>query len=218
MSTIATTVINDTLSRMRDPNATMLSTVQPPTTASGRAFALTLLNHAQIVVNLAERMLIGTSDLALAAGTSVLDLIQLGLSDYGGMIVGCFVSGGNEIDGPVDFKALGRASRTWLTDINNILTQPISWAPIGNTLIAFYPTQTGPPVISIRYVLAPNFLIAEGGPIALPDYSTGHLARLIALIASIKTQQLTDFQSRLEAVAKDLGAFDLLMETGKKAL
>lgn len=219
MATTGTTEINDVLARLRDTGF-LMATIAPPTTASGRAFTLTIINHCQIFINLAERIMMASSDLYLSPNTTIYDLTLDVNTDYGGYVVGCNVAGVREIDGPVDYKALGRTSRTWITDVNaNVTTAPISWAPIGNTLIAFVPAFTAslPPVVTIRYVQAPIFAATEDKTLALPDFAMGHLARLATLVASIKTCQLTDFQNRLQALAKDILGSATLYATGGKA-
>ena len=215
MATTATTVINDVLSRVRDPVANLASTVQPPTTASGRAFILTLINHCSIFVAVGERLLIGTSDLIVSPDSPIYDLLLSGPTDYGGIVTSAFIAGTGEIDGPVDYKALGRTSRTWLTDTG---PKPLAWAPIGNTLLALYPISTVAALnVTLRYAQAPPFLANEATTLALPDYATGHLARLVSLVESIKAQQLTDFNNRLQQLAQDMGVMELMHMTGGKA-
>ena len=218
MATTGTTIINDVLSRIRDTTATLSSTIQPPTSASGRAFVLALLNHCQVFVSAGERLNVGTSDFVLSSDTPVYDLIQNAPSDFGGRILGVSVAGVGEIDGPVDYKALGRASRTWLTDVNTVLTQPLSWSMVGNTLVVLYPILAAPLTIAtLRYAQAPPFLSDETKDVAIPDYATGHLARLTALVASIKTRQLTDFATRLQLLASNMLGVDAAHATGGKA-
>lgn len=222
MATTVTTVINDVLKRVRDASAQLNATDAPPTTATGRAFVLTLINHCTIVVNLACRCLMGNSALYLSPGATVYDLTQsLAGSDYGGVITGCYVPSVSEIDGPVDYKALGRASRTWLVDTNAAVTSaPLSWSPIGNTLLALCPTFSGSGLIEVilRYMQAPPFIPSEpNNTIALPDYLAGYLARLVSLLSSLKCRQLTDFNTRFMSLVRDMGAMDAMSETGGKA-
>lgn len=203
---------------MRDSAATLASVVQPPTTVSGRAFVLALANHCQVFVSVGERLCVGEADIVLSTDTPVYDLLMNGPSDFGGRVLGAFVTGVGEIDGPVDFRALGRTSRTWLSDTSATLTKPLSWGMVGNTLLLFYPIlTTGFVIATMRYAQAPPFLSDETKTLAIPDYATGHLARLTALVTSIKMQQLTDFQNRLSALASDMGMVDAAHVTGGKA-
>lgn len=218
MATIGTTIINDVLSRMRDSAATLASVVQPPTTVSGRTFVLALVNHCQVFVSVSERLCVGTDDVVLSTDSPVYDLLMNGPADFGGRVLGAFVAGVGEVDGPMDFRALGRTSRTWLSDKNATLTAPLSWSQIGNSLVVLYPILVTTPVtVTLRYAQAPPFLSDETKTLSIPDYATGHLARLATLVASIKTQQLTDFQNRLQALAADMGMIDAVHTTGGKA-
>lgn len=204
MATTGTTVINDVLSRIRDANAQLVATDNPPTSTTGRAFVLTLINHATIFINLGEDLLVNTQSLTLTANTAIYDLTSVGASDYGGKVVGCTVT--NEVDGPVDYRALGRANRSWPNANVTDITVPLSWAPIGNTLLAFYPTfASTPPAVTVRYVTSPAFLAAEASNVAIPDIAVEHLARLTELLARIKTRQLTAWDERIQRLAKDMG-------------
>ncbi len=203
---------------MRDANATLASSVQPPTTASGRATILLLVNHCQIFVNVGEKLIVGANDLVLSADSPLYDLVLNGPSDFGGRTLGAFVAGVGEIDGPVDFRALGRTSRTWLSDVNAVLTKPLSWGMIGNTLLFLYPLlATMPVTVTMRYAQAPPFLSDETKTLSVPDYATGHLARLTSLVASIKMQQLTDFQARLQSLVQDMMGVTAVHGSGGKA-
>lgn len=219
MPTSAATTINSVLSRQRDANALLMATAQPPTTASGRAFVLTLVNHAQLFINLAERLLVKSGDLYLSNNQTVYDLTQVIGSDYCGKVVGCNVAGVGEVDGPVDYKALGRANRQWLVATDaNITTAPIAWAPIGTTLLVLIPAfASGLIDVTIRYMQVPTVITNESTTLDVPDLAAEHVARLASMIASIKSRQLTDFDNRLKQLAKDIQAMDALQTTGGKA-
>jgi hypothetical protein len=212
MATTGTVLINDILARVRDAAAQLNATDSPPTATTGRAFVLMLVNHSQLFVNLAERQVVATSNLNLTSGTACYDL-NATIADYGGKVVGVNISALGEVDGPVDFKALGRGSRTWLKDTT--VNAPISWAPIGRTILAFYPSATG--TLIVRYLQAPTFLATEGANITLSDTVSEHIAMLGELLSRLKTRQLTGFDLLLKTFAEEVDMMDALQNAGGKA-
>lgn len=217
MSTPASTILADVLLRIRDPNAQMVATDSPPTTATGTTFMYAMITVAQLFVNLAERLQTNLLTQYIGSGETVYDMTTTA-ADYSGKVVSCNVSGVGEIDGPVDYRALGRASRTWLTDVNNALTAPISWARIGCSLLAIVPafTSASPPVVNIRYSSIPQTANAQNN-MGVPDYAVEHVARLAELLCRIKTRQLTDFDTRAKKLATDMGMIMVVNATGGKA-
>lgn len=218
MATTGTTLINSVLSRVRDANAQLNATDSPPTTTAGRAAVLLFLNHSQIFVSVGEHLLVNTFALALTNGQVIYDLNAL-VSDFGGAVVGVNVAGAREIDGPVDWKALGRASRTWQTDtVTAGVTAPLSWAPIGHTLLALYPAMSaGSTTATVRYRQVPTFLAAEANNISIPDFASEHMARMAELISRIKTRQLTGFGEKLQSLQTDMEQISATFKTGGKA-
>src|SRR5277367_2853340 len=113
MSTLADKILTDVLSRIRDPDATMVSIGTPPSTGTGGVFVYAMMTNAQLFVSLAERLITNSQTISLTANTALYDLNTLLGNDYAGKIISCRVPGGYVIDGPVDYQALARASFTW---------------------------------------------------------------------------------------------------------
>lgn len=206
MPTSVATMVTDVLSRIRDTNATMMATDTPPTTATGRALVVTLLQVSQLFVNLAERLIYNEASVALSNNTALYDLPS-NIIDYGGKVIACEVTDVSVIDGPVDYRALGQASFTWLTDTG---TQIICWSPLGTDKIAFVPVfASGAPSVVISYLAIPGSLNIAGN-IELPDDVAEHLARMTELLCLLKTRQLTTFQDKLQTLFTAMGAQDIL--------
>lgn len=108
----------------------------------------------------------------------------------------------DEIDGPVDYKAFGRATRSWFTATG---TELLSWGPIGQTLLALVPAfASSPPSVVVRYVqLVPAVAVATD-PITVYDDTVEHVARLTALVCRLKTRQLTGFADELKSLMADM--------------
>ena len=228
MALPATVALADVLDAIRDPNATACSTVDPPTTSSGIDFAYLMLSVAQYFVNLAERLVVSKAYLQLNPLTALYDLGAT-LTDYCGKTVACTVEGVGEVDGPVDYRALGRASRTWLADLApTTLLQPLAWAPIGRTLLAFVPVfrqwtipvPVNPPTVAIRYVQRTPFLLQSQQnttTLSVPDYASEHVVRLAELLLLIKTRQLTNFEAKLKSLAQEMQLADKFADVGGRA-
>lgn len=199
-------MLTDVLSRIRDPNATMVATDTPPTGGSGETFVITMMAVAQLFVNLAERLLYNDAAVALTNNQALYDLPS-NIADYGGKVISCGVTGISVIDGPVDYHALGQASFTWLTDTD---IQVFVWAPLGTDKIAFVPVfASGAPSVNISYLQFPGTLMPFGN-IAIPDDTAEHLARMTELICLLKTRQLNTFQDKLQTLFTAMGAQDAL--------
>ena len=121
----------------------------------------------------------------------------------------------NEVDGPVDYKAFGRASRAWFTATGTAL---LGWAPIGQTLLALVPAfASNPPSVVVRYVqLVPAVTVATS-PMTVYDDTIEHVARLTALVCRLKTRQLNGFADELKSLAQDIGIEARTGETGGTA-
>lgn len=218
MSVLASDLVDDVRRRVRDYAGTMTATNTPPTIESSDAFIRTTLDAAQLFVNLQERLLVDATNLYLTAAQPLYHLPNI-FPNYAGKVVGCNVAGVAEIDGPVDWRTLGRASRTWLTDLAApTLTAPLSWSVIGKTLLALVPAFPTPtPTVTVRYATVPPTLTSDAVALAVPDMSAEHVARLSTILCLLKTRQLTDFDNKLQALASDMKLLDKLQTTGGKA-
>jgi len=198
MSTTAGTLLTDLLSRLRDPNATMIATDTPPTTATGTAFGLQLLTYCQIHVNHAERLIVNTSNLTLGptALYSVSSLLPGAIT-----VLSVRQAGYAQIDGPVDPGAFGRFSRTWLSDVGPV---PNCWTQIGKDLLAVVPIPSPPPIVSVRYLPVTNTLSTTADLIVVPDDTAFHVSRLTELVCLVKTRQLDSFSEKMQSLMQDM--------------
>lgn len=223
------TVLADVLLRVRDAAAQTMATDDPPTTTTGTAFVYAMMTVAQSFVNLAERLVVQNAQLQLEPNAAIVDLAAT-LADYNGKLVGANVASVGEIDGPVDYKALGRNSRTWLTDVAfSSLQQPLGWAPIGKTLCAFVPVfpaypagpnAGNPPQVTIWYIQYTGTITntnASYTTLSVPDYASEHVARLTELLCLLKSRQLTNFKAKLQSLQKDMQLSDMFANVGGKA-
>ena len=228
MAIPVTIVLADVLLRIRDASAQSVATDDPPTTSSGTDFVYSMMTVAQLYVNLAERLVVAQSYLQLAPNVAIYDLAGT-LTDYCGKLVGVNVSSVAEVDGPVDYRALGRSDRKWMTTLApTTLLQPLAWAPIGKTLVAFVPTfaqwtlavPVNPPTVTLSYLQRlPTITQAQQNvtTLAVPDYASEHVARLTELLCLLKTRQLTNFKVKLASLTKDMQLADKFAATGAKA-
>ena len=213
MATACSTLLSDLLDRLRDPNAQMLATNSPPTTASGTTLGYTLLTVAEQFVNLAILQYKNIYSVTFSGSYVLYDMLVSGPSDYGGKITAINTTS-QELDGPVDFRALGRANLNWLTATGSTYLQ---WAPIGNEFVAVVPAiSSSQPTLYIYYVaLTPNE--ASGNNITLSDDASENITNLAELLGRIKTRQLTNFQQRVQDFAAALKVRIDLAATGGKA-
>lgn len=213
MATFAGTLVTDILTRVRDPNAQMVATDSPPTNATGIAFVLQMLTIGQQFAARATKQPVNLFFLTTFAGVAVIDMTVNGPKDWMGRAEGLTPQTPpfNEVDGPVEWKALGRASRTWLTDVGTT----VSWSPIGLTMFATFPTNNA--LFTLRYLPLLPTIPNVGTPMSLPDPFVEQAAQIAEMLCRIKTRQLTDMDNRLKDLKNALGIVDKLMETGSKA-
>jgi hypothetical protein len=201
MATTAGTILADVLDRVRDPNATMNSSLTPPTTAEGQAFVYAQMTSAQRFVNAAERSLLKATTFIPTANTALYS-VSVNIPDCFTLIA-FRVVGVGQIDGPVDFKAFGRHDRGWLA--TTFGTAFVGWAPIGKDMFVLVPVFAVPPTVTIQYVPITNTLTLSTDTLQVTDDVAIHVSRLTELICRIKTRQLEGFSDRLQWLTEDMG-------------
>ena len=201
MSTTAGTVLTDVWDRIRDASGQLTATSNPPTTASGTTFGLSIISACQQIAAIYERQLVASGSIVTSSTNAIYSPFAL-FADYGGKVLSVNLSGTGEIDGPVDWRALGRAVFNWPVATG---TKLLGWAPIGQLLLAIVPViASSPPTVTVRYTQLATAIALTSTNMSVPDDLVEQIARMSELVLRIKSRQLSGFDILLKQLQQDM--------------